>query len=333
MDPGTIERVNAKEKRQARPFPCMNSHAILRMPPWLQAGVSLAGLILAFTIRWMTDRGANGVEMATFLPIIVLCALVMRWQIAAVTALVSLVLARLFLMHHHGDYPIANAILFPCYVLTVGLSIALGQVLQRAITRLEQQKDQADRFNTELQHRVNNILQIVRVLASRANRTRDPKVFYEDLEGRLDAFARANRLLGLAPHRPGSMSTLIASAIAPFPAQFLLEGADCAIEADVGITLAMLVHELATNAVKYGALSVDEGRVRLNWQLGGNEVVIDWREEGGPAVLPPQRSGLGAGLLRSQGLIRRVDLDFDAAGVHCVIVAPCTRAQAAHRQD
>lgn len=85
----------------------------------------------------------------------------------------------------------------------------------------------------------------------------------------------------------------------------------------------MLLHELATNAVKYGALSNDEGRVHLNWDTASDEAVLDWREEGGPVVRPPEQQGLGSRLLTNHGGLRHVSLEFDPAGVRCRIVVPC----------
>ena len=85
----------------------------------------------------------------------------------------------------------------------------------------------------------------------------------------------------------------------------------------------MLLHELATNAAKYGALSSNAGRARLSWTVIDGEVRLDWVEEGGPPVAPPSRQGLGTRLLTGNSRLARVSLMFDPAGVRCSITVPC----------
>jgi two-component system CheB/CheR fusion protein len=97
-------------------------------------------------------------------------------------------------------------------------------------------------------------------------------------------------------------------------------------------TFALAVHELATNAIKYGALSRPSGRVDVSWHFvdGGDptELVFDWRERGGPSVAPPQRRGFGSELLERTlafELKGKTTLAFDRAGLHCTIAIPLTR--------
>jgi two-component sensor histidine kinase len=95
----------------------------------------------------------------------------------------------------------------------------------------------------------------------------------------------------------------------------------------MALPLAMALHELATNAAKYGALSNDAGRVEIGWSVedGGRRLALSWAERGGPAVAPPQRSGFGTRLIQ-HGLARElageVALAYDPAGVTCRIEAP-----------
>jgi two-component sensor histidine kinase len=88
------------------------------------------------------------------------------------------------------------------------------------------------------------------------------------------------------------------------------------------VALSLAFHELATNAVKYGALSVDAGRVEVEWRLGGDAVAITWREAGGPAVVPPTRRGFGSRLIE-RSLPRELGgpatLDFEPDGLVCRI--------------
>lgn len=297
--------------------------SVLQMSVPVQLGVALAGVSVALGLRWIIDRGASGLEMATFFPIIVISALIMCWPVAGATAVLSVVSAVLFLRHGREATPFANAVLLATYLVTVSLIIATGQALQRVVRELQLQKEQAEQFNIELQHRVKNVLQIVKALASRAARTEDPVTFYRALEGRIDALAGANQLLGITRHKSGPLSMVIAAALEPFPSHFCVEGNDCHIRGDIAVTLTMVLHELATNALKYGALSREGGRVRLNWEAADGEALLNWREEGGPFVKPPERQGLGTRLLTSHGGLKHVNVDFNAAGLRCSIALPC----------
>jgi two-component sensor histidine kinase len=95
----------------------------------------------------------------------------------------------------------------------------------------------------------------------------------------------------------------------------------------------MAIHELATNAAKYGALSAAGGQVRVEWQVGAGTLRLRWRESGGPAVAPPARTGFGTRLIRAsleRELAGEVRLDFSAGGLACLIAVPlAARTEAA----
>jgi two-component sensor histidine kinase len=93
------------------------------------------------------------------------------------------------------------------------------------------------------------------------------------------------------------------------------------VKEDLAVTLSLLLNELATNATKYGALSVPKGRLELGWIERADGIVIEWKEHGGPRVTPPTKVGFGTKLLSTA--LRRtsggVDLRYDPDGVHCII--------------
>jgi two-component sensor histidine kinase len=85
------------------------------------------------------------------------------------------------------------------------------------------------------------------------------------------------------------------------------------------VPLSLALHELATNAVKYGALSAAGGRVSLAWALADGVMRLVWREAGGPPVAPPRRRGMGTQLLRPQAGLAAVEVEYRADGVRCEI--------------
>lgn len=281
------------------------------------------GLALATAIRWFTDRGLYGVPFATFLPVIVLASLFLNWRYAVVTALLSLAIVRLLLGGTMAGLTWPTFVLVASYLLTATFIILIGCVLRRTIQDLDRQAEQFQTYNAELQHRAKNALQVVRAMASRASKAPDPIEFYETLASRMDLMVKANELLGFGIVRQCELNELTKVALAPFPdGAITADGPAARISDDAGMPLMMALHELGTNALKYGALSVDTGAVKIAWTTVADEVHLSWQETGGPPVVAPTKRGLGSRLLVAQGALRSVDLAFHPEGVVCRMVIP-----------
>jgi PAS domain S-box-containing protein len=168
------------------------------------------------------------------------------------------------------------------------------------ITRHRVEEDQRRDLMSELDHRVKNVLAAVQALAAQtAKRTTSMDAFLHNFGGRLKAMSSANELLTAARWRGAAVDHLAAAALGPLaPGQAHWEGPELFLTPRAANALALALHELATNAVKFGALSVDNGRVDLRWRLlpdGGFE--LTWAESGGPTVSAPARRGFGSTLL------------------------------------
>jgi two-component sensor histidine kinase len=153
-----------------------------------------------------------------------------------------------------------------------------------------------------------------------------------DFENRLMALAWTHDILTRERWAGASLTTVLSRTMTPHGAGRVgLKGPDLRISPKMALALAMGVHELATNAVKYGALSVDKGQVEIEWRLEDADkgkparLVLEWRERGGPKVTPPKTLGFGARLLE-RGLAHElggeVQIRFLPAGVRCHISAP-----------
>jgi two-component sensor histidine kinase len=152
----------------------------------------------------------------------------------------------------------------------------------------------------ELGHRMKNTLAVISAIARQTFRDVDPRV--DEFLQRLAALSRAYDQI-FAVHEEGSdIRSVVEAALAPYVAangsQFRIEGPFAPIPADVGMALTLITHELATNATKYGALSVPGGQIRIFWQGAPDRLFFGWHEEGGPPVETPRREGFGSKLVR-----------------------------------
>lgn len=157
----------------------------------------------------------------------------------------------------------------------------------------------------ELRHRVKNTLATVQSLAFQSFREAAPDAF-ETFEGRLVALARAHNTLTDNVWQSASVRQVVETALEAFQVdgRIAAEGEECELPANVALTLALVLHELGTNACKYGALSGPAGRVTLRWSCERHDEHVDlflrWAESGGPPVLPPKRRGFGSRLIERQ---------------------------------
>jgi len=184
----------------------------------------------------------------------------------------------------------------------------------------------------ELNHRVKNTLVVVQSLARHSLRSvTDPASIENGLNqfnDRLYTLASAHDLLTRRNWEGADLGELLAEALKPYASQISLEGPPVPLVPNAAVALAMIFHELATNASKYGALSADSGKISVSWSLGGRtQLTITWRERGGPPVAPPHRSGFGSRLIAASlkgDLAGSAAFDYDPEGLTCVmnIIAP-----------
>jgi PAS domain S-box-containing protein len=201
----------------------------------------------------------------------------------------------------------------------------VGVVLD--ITDLKEAEQRQRLLFDELNHRVKNTLSIVQALAQQTLRTRpEPTDFAQAFADRLGTLARAHSLLTPDSWQGAALLDIVTTALAPFIDEgrpIEIGGEPATVPASATITLSLMLHELATNAAKYGALSVPEGRLSVRWSCvdAGANVAIDlrWLEEGGPPVSLSERQGFGSRLLAgsAQQLNGQFDIDYAVSGVRC----------------
>lgn len=181
---------------------------------------------------------------------------------------------------------------------------------------------------SELNHRVKNTLAVVQSLASQSfRRAESVEAASKTFSARLMTLARAHSLLTQGNREDTGLSDAIRAeveATAGLNAERVhISGPEVFLEADAAMSFAMIVHELSTNAIKYGALSTEHGRIDVNWtrNVAGDqwEIILDWKESGGPKVEPPARRGFGSKLIErgiTSSVKSTVVMEFKPEGLH-----------------
>ncbi len=204
-------------------------------------------------------------------------------------------------------------------------ALAVEELLREAERRLDE--EQRDTLMAELDHRVKNVLAAVQSLAAQsARKTTSMDAFLKTFAGRLKAMASAHELLTATRWRGAALGNIATAELGGLaPGQARWEGPEIFLSPRAANALSLALHELATNAVKYGALSVESGRVHLGWRpREGGGFVLDWIEEGGPPVAAPARRGFGATMLEQvagRELNGEVKVDYRREGVRVHIEA------------
>ena len=195
----------------------------------------------------------------------------------------------------------------------------------RDITESKDEEEHREVLLAELDHRVKNVLAAVQSLAAQsARRTTSTDGFLAAFAGRLKAMASAHELLTATRWRGASLAHIAAAELGGLaPGQARWEGPDITLKPRAANAASLALHELATNAVKYGALSTETGRIEVRWSTapdGG--FALDWAESGGPPVVTPERRGFGSTLLEQvtgRELGGTVTIDYRANGVQARI--------------
>ncbi|AMJ61062.1 sensor histidine kinase [Bosea sp. PAMC 26642] len=202
--------------------------------------------------------------------------------------------------------------------------------LNRARVEREQGEQHRTMLTHELSHRVKNLLATVQAIASQTFRSgSDFKLSLATFNERLTALGNAQALLVLDRADAATVMEALSSATSVFEAdrgaRFRLNGPPIALSSEAALSLAMATHELCTNAVKYGALSVPDGVVEVDWGLSEGMFRLRWVERGGPPASPPNRQGFGSRMIErvlAGELGGKAQMRYGAEGFSCIFEAP-----------
>ncbi len=239
-------------------------------------------------------------------------------------------------VHKDGHfYPVA----FTASPIRDERSKTIGTIIEARDISAEKRGEQHQRLLiNELNHRVKNTLAVVQSTAARTFRgdSADPSA-KRAFEGRIIALSSAHDILTRENWEAASLRQIVEETAGPGcgadTARVDAEGPDLRIAPQTAVSLAMALHELCTNAVKYGALSTDTGQVTIRWSVEegreGSQLRLSWRESGGPLVSPSPERGFGTTMIEralAHELGGRVGIEFQPEGLVCTIDAPFARA-------
>ena len=205
------------------------------------------------------------------------------------------------------------------------------EVLERHVAErtadLVEAVDQQAILAREVDHRAKNALTVVQSIV-RLTRAPTVEKYVQAIEGRIDALARSHILLSVSHWKGADLREIVEKELAPFTtgegSRLVIDGPSTLLQPAVTQSLTLIIHELATNAAKYGSLSTAAGRLRVKFELNPGALVIDWIEQGGPGIAAPKTTGFGSKLISISMRHLQGDAEFEWAdgGLKCRLILP-----------
>jgi PAS domain S-box-containing protein len=196
------------------------------------------------------------------------------------------------------------------------------------ITTRKQAEERMMLLTYEVDHRSNNLLAVIQAML-RLTKAETAEEFQAAFQGRLSALANVQRLFSVSRWTGASLKTIVEDELRPYASKdgerVRIAGDDVRLPASLAQAIAVAMHELATNAAKYGSLSAPSGRIDISWQTDdADNLVLHWSESGGPRIKEPTRSGFGVGAI--DGVIRtlsgKITRQWKPEGLVCELSFP-----------
>lgn len=297
---------------------------VRRRPLWAFAfalGLTLFAAVLRLILN---DLLQTRVPLVTFYPAVLIAAAVAGLWPGIVAAAVSLGISWAVLSGPAGSNDpqrlIILAVAGALLMASVWLLNALVDYLRDQQRRARKAEQQLHLMVRELEHRTRNIFAVIgAVAASSLKEASTLAEVREKLQGRIEALAYAYSIATEVGSVEKSLNDLLDRQLAAYAGR--IDRHSCAVRLNSqGVQqIALVLHELMTNAVKYGALSTATGRIRVRCRIEGDSLVLTWSESGGPAVVPPQRTGFGTMVLRDAAQhLGEAAIEYRPEGVHYV---------------
>ena len=292
---------------------------------------ALVCVAAATLLRMAIDLiGPDAVPYATYFPAILIATLIGGATAGTLAAFTSALAAwymfvppRFSFAHLRSDDVVSLGLFF----FAAFAIVWAADRYRRVVRRLAEEEAYRQIVVADLSHRVKN--KLATVYAILRHELRGHRDVWQSAEGRLRALSVADDFLAAAEDGDGvALTQILEMELAPYGnARVSMDGAPVALAGKVPSVFSLVVHELATNAAKYGALSGETGSIDITWREDGEHIALEWKESGGPPVAPPQKRSFGTSLIERsldpfKGSAR---IDFAPEGVVCRMRLP--RAQ------
>jgi len=271
-----------------------------------------------FWIQWLDPQAS---PLIAYYPTVALCALlggVGPGMLAALTGGVTAwwaftLPAYSFSLERNGD-----KVTLVTFAFVSALIVFVSDYFRRATKRLEDEEQLRQLAVQELAHRLKNKIATIQAIIS--IQLREHPEIRKDILDRLQALSATDRLIEEANGQGAFVRNIAETELGPYVASRVsIQGTDVLLPPKYALTVALLVHELATNSAKYGSLSKPEGRVSLSSRMSGELLYLEWRETAGPTVSPPGKTGFGVRLLSRalQQFGGGTEMFFEPSGLVC----------------
>ena len=286
---------------------------------YLTAAIFIA---LASVVRWgLGFVGTPLVPFTAFYPAVLFATYIGGLGAGAFAALLGGLVAWFAFMPPHLLAP-WRALDLPLYAVACGFLIWGAESYRRLASRLQNEEDLRKLAVQELAHRLKNKIATIQSILS--FQLRDQPQIRDAIVARLVALAETDELIMAAQGRGAGIRDILISELEPYElSRVSITGHDIFLPPRLALTMALLIHELATNAAKYGALSIAVGKLSICWSVSDGTLSLEWREIGGPPVTVPTHSGFGVSLFRRalDQFNGSVEMSFEEPGLVCELKA------------
>ena len=290
---------------------------------------------VAAALRIVLDPYVVGVQFITFFPAVITATLISGFGAGLLCAVLSTVAAIFFVLPPHLsfyiDHPgeVAGVLLF---ILVTLANVILIAGLRFAVERYKEREEKERLLMREVNHRAKNMLSVVDAIAHQTA-AQNPEDFAERFSERIQALSASQDLLVRNEWKGVEIKDLVRAQLAHFAdligSRIVADGPKLRLKAAGAQAIGLALHELATNAGKYGALSAGTGRVDVCWGTDGDTLVMSWTEREGPPVAAPKRRGFGTIVteaMAARSVNGDVKLDYAPTGLIWRLTCPAESA-------
>ncbi|MFN3655720.1 MAG: sensor histidine kinase [Pseudolabrys sp.] len=280
-------------------------------------------LLAATALRAAFDLISTDLAFVTYFPALLVTGLLAGVPTAIAMAVLSVLVVWTGIVGPRSPFaPLDSGFAFTVgmWAISASLIILFAHWCRLVLKRLRMREVEREITVRELEHRGRNTYAVIQAIVQ--NTLEGDRERADNILGRIRAVKYANDLISHTHSHAAPLDTLLQHAFAPYgEARLSATGPPIDIEAQNARHLVLIFHELATNAAKHGALSQPAGRVHVTWDVNGPDVVLRWREQGGPPVQAPSRAGFGSKLIAqcSRAVSGAIEPEFSPDGFACTL--------------